>query len=184
MLDVTEVYRVDPRDFELRPFQDRVLELVRLFDESVVVRLRIAGTIAAGEPIEALKGPDEVVEVRAPLRLAARHRDILRRYLCPALDRATGDAFEIARIITPLLAGLKVSGKAPIDLDPWLFAGVALLIARMGVAAFCGEEEEEESAVEAEVEIAGAADDRQDQAASHGPATVPGRHKGRAPAKP
>ncbi len=31
MLDVTEVYRPDARDFELRPFQDRVLELVRLF---------------------------------------------------------------------------------------------------------------------------------------------------------
>ncbi len=140
MLDVTEVYRVDLRDFEPRPFQDRVLELVRLFHEDQTVRLRILGTIAAGEPIEALPGPGETVEVRGPLHAARQHSALLRRYLCPALARASGDAFEIARVITPLLAGLKASGTVPIDLDPWLFAGLSLLIARMGVAAFCAED--------------------------------------------
>jgi len=146
MLDVTEVYRVDLRDFEPRPFQDRVLELVRLFHEDQTVRLRILGTIAAGEPIEALPGPGETIEVRGPLHAARQHSALLRRYLCPALARASGDAFEIARVITPLLAGLKASGTVPIDLDPWLFAGVSLLIARMGVAAFCAEDPDEDDA--------------------------------------
>jgi len=138
-LDVTEVYRPDPELFEPRPFLDRVLEVVRLFEGGQAVRLRVVGTIAAGEPIEALAEP-ETVEVRGPLHLARRHRALLQRYLCPALDRASSDAFEIARVITPLLAGLKASGNVPLDLDPWLFAGVALLIARTGVAAFCAEE--------------------------------------------
>jgi len=163
VLDITEVYRPDPDVFELRPFQDRVLELVRLFDADAVVRLRVVGTIAAGEPIEALQGPGEVVEVRAPLHVAQRHRDVLRRHLCPALDRATGDAFEIARLVTPLLAGLKVSGKVPIDLDPWLFAGVALLIARMGVAAFCAEDQKVVG--DAEVAAEGGASEPQESVA-------------------
>lgn len=163
MLDVTEVYRIDPRDFELRPFQDRVLELVRLFHEDPVVRLRILGTIAAGAPIEALPGSGETVEVRGPLQSARRHRALLRRYLCPALDRASGDAFEIARIITPLLVGLKASGQVQIDLDPWLFAGIALLIARTGVAAFCGEDEEVVGDADATTE--GGADIRPEKAA-------------------
>jgi len=149
VLDVAEVYRPDPELCEPRPFLDRVLEVVRLFEDGQVVRLRVMGTIAAGEPIEALEEP-EAVEVRGPLRLAWGHRAALRRYLCPALDRASSDAFEIARVITPLLAGLKAAGSVPLDLDPWLFAGVALLIARTGVAAFCAEEQEDGGAMDAE----------------------------------
>lgn len=143
MLDVTEVYRPDADDFDLRPFEDRVLELVGLFHDTPAVRLRVLGRIAAGEPIEALPDPGEPLDLISPERAARRHPalHLLRGYLCPALDRVSGDAFEIARVITPLLAGLKLAGTAPIDLDPWLFAGLALLIARGGVAAFCGEGE-------------------------------------------
>jgi len=145
MLTAIDVYRPHPEDFELQPFQDRVLEVVRLFEDAPVVRLRIRGTIAAGKPIEAVPD-DETVEVRGPLHAARRHRAALRHYLCPALNRVSGDAFEIARIVTPLLAGLKLSGHAPadVDLDPWLFAGVSLLVARMGVAAFCAEDEKDD----------------------------------------
>ncbi len=149
MLTVTDVYRPQEDNFELRPFQDRVLELVRLFEASPAVRLRVVGTIAAGAPIEAPGEPEEVT-VRSPLHAARRHRDLhgLRRYLCPALQSASGDAFQIARVITPLLAGLQISGKVPIDLDPWLFAGISLLIARMGVASFCAGDEDNDDAAE------------------------------------
>lgn len=143
MRDVTEVYRPDAATFDLRQFEDRVLELVGLFHDTPAVRLRVLGRIAAGEPIEALPDPGEPLDLISPERAARRHPALhrLRGYLCPALDRVSGDAFEIARVITPLLAGLKLAGTAPIDLDPWLFAGMALLIARGGVAAFCGEGE-------------------------------------------
>jgi hypothetical protein len=168
MLDVTEIYRPDTRDFELQPFQDRVLELVRLFERESVVRLRVAGAIAAGEPIEAIAEP-EAVELRGPAESPRCHRTLhgLRRYLCPALESVSGDAFEVARIITPLLAGLRVAGKLPIDLDPWLFAGVSLLIARMGVAAFCADEEGDEGMDGGTADAAGAPTARSGSA-SHG----------------
>jgi hypothetical protein len=142
MLAIEEVYVPNLLTFELRPFQDRVLELVRLFDTAPAVRIRIIGTIAAGEPIEAVEGPGDVVEIQGPETVLHRHRQLvstLRSYLCPYLHSASSDAFEIARVITPVLAGLKLSGKVPIELDPWIFAGIALMIARMGVAGFCTE---------------------------------------------
>ena len=149
---VEEVYLADPHTVELPPFLDRVLELVRLFRDAPAVRIRILGAIAAGEPIEALEGPDEEIELRDPDTMVRRHPAFhdLRRYLCPVLQSASGDAFEVARIITPLLVGLKLSGKVTIDLNPWIFAGIALVIERMGVAAFCaGYETGEDEAREA-----------------------------------
>lgn len=180
MLTVTDVYRPQVDNFELRPFQDAVLELVRLFEVSPAVRLRVVGTIAAGAPIEAPGEPEEVT-VRSPLHAARRHRDLrgLRRYLCPALQSASGDAFQIARVITPLLAGLQISGKVPIDLDPWLFAGVSLLIARMGVASFCAGDEDNDDAEGQEVgaEIEQPRTGGQDQ--GHAAPTLTGGERGR-----
>lgn len=140
VLSVEEVYRPKPLTFELHPFEDRVLELVRLFYDAPTLRLRIIGTIAAGEPIEAFEEA-EATEIHGPEAVARRHPHLplLRAYLCPALQSVSGDAFEVARVITPMLAALKLSGKVPIDLDPWLFAGIALMVGRMGVAAFCAE---------------------------------------------
>lgn len=136
---VEEVYLPDPSSLELQPFLDRVLELVRLFHHTPSVRIRILGTIAAGEPIEALEGAEDAIALRDPDAAVRRHPAFhdLRRYLCPSLQSISHDAFEVARIITPLLVGLKLSGKLAIDLDPWIFAGIALLVERMGVAAFC-----------------------------------------------
>lgn len=141
MLAVEEVYLPDPRTMELGPFIDRVTEIVRLFHTTPVVRIRILGTIAAGEPIEALDGEEEHFAVRAPDSIVRTHHafHVLRHYLCPSLQSISSDAFEVARVITPLLVGLKLSGKIDIDLDPWLFAGITLLIERMGVAAFCAD---------------------------------------------
>jgi len=113
--------------------------------------------------------------VRAPLSEAVRHWDVLRRRLCPTLDRATGDAFEIMRIVTPVLAGLKVLGEAPIDLDPWLFTDVALLIARTSMATF--HSEDEKFVRDAEVVDVGAS---QERVASRRPSADTVRYAGRA----
>src|SRR5579864_9001253 len=139
MLAVEEVYLLDAHTVELWPFQDRVLEIVRLFHNSPIVRIRILGIIAAGEPIEALEGEAESINVRGPDILVQRHPAFhaVQRHLCPSLLSVSNDAFEVARVITPLLIGLKLTGKVAIDLDPWLFAGIALVVERMGVAAFC-----------------------------------------------
>lgn len=141
LTQVAEVYLPGPALFELDPFLDRVLTLVRLFHHTPALRLYIRGTIAAGQPIEAFEEPGEPLTLPGPVNVARRHPLLpqLRRYLCPALDRASSDAFEIARVITPVLAGLRLSGTVPFDLDPWLVAGLALMIERMGVAAFCAD---------------------------------------------
>jgi hypothetical protein len=99
-------------------------------------------------PEHASEEPAESVTIRGPFHAVRRSPLLprLRRHLCPALERVSGDAFEIARLITPLLAALKISGKEPLNLDPWLFAGLALMIERVGVAAFCAGEEEKDDA--------------------------------------
>src|SRR5207248_9880700 len=97
--------------------------------------------ITCGVTLSATEGPARNVGIRGPAATLRRHRllPLLREYLCPSLQGASSDAFEIARVVTTLLVGLKVSGKVPLDLNPWLFAGVALLVERMGVTAFCAE---------------------------------------------
>lgn len=146
---VEEVYLLDAHTVELWPFQDRVLEIVQLFHDSAIVRIPIVGIIAAGEPIEALGAEVAFIRVRRPDSAVRDHPAFhaLQRYLCPSLLSVSSDVFEVARVMTPLLVGLKLAGKVAIDLDPWLFAGIALLIERMGVAAFCAGYDHDAAAV-------------------------------------
>jgi hypothetical protein len=69
-------------------------------------------------------------------------RDI-RDYLCPALQTAVDDAFEIAKIITPILFGLVIAGTLSIPLVPIFFASISLLVSRMGIASLCLEYDKE-----------------------------------------
>lgn len=85
-MTTTAVYRPDSVEFELDPFLTRVLDIVHLFEHASVVRLRVYGTIAAGEPIAGLE-TEETVEVQGPLDLARRHHAALRRCLCGMLER-------------------------------------------------------------------------------------------------
>jgi hypothetical protein len=60
-----------------------------------------------------------------------------RKYICPALQTVTNDAHDIAKIITPILIPLILAKTISIPLEPIIFAQVALIIARMGVASLC-----------------------------------------------
>jgi hypothetical protein len=64
-------------------------------------------------------------------------RKDMRQHLCPALQSVSNDAFDIAKVSTPVLASLSLAGVLTIPLNPVLFAVIALLIARMGIASFC-----------------------------------------------
>ena len=71
-------------------------------------------------------------------------RDVLkdksiRKFLCPILQRFTGDVMELAKIITPSLATLYAAGLISIPWNPLIVAGVTIVIARIGVASFCTE---------------------------------------------
>lgn len=66
-------------------------------------------------------------------------RPDIRALLCPALQTASDDAFEIAKIATPILVGLVLAGTLTIPLIPTLFASIALTISRLGIASLCAD---------------------------------------------
>ena len=63
----------------------------------------------------------------------------VREYLCPVLKSLSGDVFDIAKVSTPILVSLSLAGAISISLSPVLFAGVFIVVARMGVAAYCAD---------------------------------------------
>ena len=63
--------------------------------------------------------------------------ETIKKYICPALKSASDDAFEISKIITPILAGLSFTGTIDFPLDRLYFAVFSIIIARMGISTFC-----------------------------------------------
>lgn len=61
----------------------------------------------------------------------------VKSYLCPALQSVSDDAFEIAKIIIPILVSLSLAKTITVPLDSLLFALIPLSIARMGIASLC-----------------------------------------------
>lgn len=59
------------------------------------------------------------------------------KYICPALRSVSNDAFEIAKIITPVLAGLSLVGTVSFPLEPLFIGILSIIIARMGISSFC-----------------------------------------------
>lgn len=64
-------------------------------------------------------------------------RKDIRQHLCPALQTVADDAFDIAKVVTPILVPMVLAGTISIPLNPLFFATIALVIARMGVASLC-----------------------------------------------
>lgn len=64
-------------------------------------------------------------------------RQDIKKYLCPALQSVSNDVYEIAKAITPILVTLSFAGPIQVSLEPMLFAMIALIISRMGVAGLC-----------------------------------------------
>ncbi|MEK6751777.1 MAG: hypothetical protein AABZ00_05875 [Chloroflexota bacterium] len=83
--------------------------------------------------IEKLKRDEEARTLATKIIIK---RDV-RKYLCPALQTASNDAYDIAKIITPILIPLILAGTIAIPLQPLLFSHLALSIARMGIASLC-----------------------------------------------
>lgn len=59
--------------------------------------------------------------------------------LCSALRSVSGDAFDIAKLITPVLVTLSYTKVISFALEPLAIAFMALVVARGGVSAFCDE---------------------------------------------
>jgi hypothetical protein len=87
-----------------------------------------------------IKSGDMLIEKSAELVPKAQRivkRKSVRKYLCPALKSVSNDAFEIAKVIIPILAPLSQSVKIP--LDPLLFATIAIVIAKVSIAGLCAD---------------------------------------------
>ena len=77
---------------------------------------------------------EAVLEIYA-IEVVAR-KDI-RAYICPPLQSLSNDAYDIAKVITPILIPLVLAGTLAIPLQPLIFSHISLILARMGVAALC-----------------------------------------------
>lgn len=86
------------------------------------------------KPIVEISFSEELTIERAE-KLVSR-KDI-RKYLCPVLKSVSDDAFEIAKLITPILLSLSLAGTVAIPLSPILFANLAIVISKTGIAALC-----------------------------------------------
>jgi hypothetical protein len=95
-------------------------------DFSAEARVKLAKTL--GELRDAHAKADEVVQSSA-----------FKRALCAVLTSATNDTLEIAKVATPILVGLVAAGTFAIPLSAFAYAGVAVAVSRMGVAAYCAE---------------------------------------------
>lgn len=84
----------------------------------------------------------KVISEQKARELIAR-KDILD-YLCPALQTTSDDAFEIVKVITPILVGLVMAGTLSVPLIPVLFASIGLVVARMGIASLCADYDKNE----------------------------------------
>ncbi len=80
-------------------------------------------------------------KARADQQIAAQilKQHTINTALCKSLRSISNDAFEIAKAITPVLISLKSAGIVDIPLDAFLFATIALTIARTGISAICAE---------------------------------------------
>ena len=67
-------------------------------------------------------------------------QEYIIKILCPPLKSVSNDAFEIAKIITPILVSLFLSGTIQLPLLPPLLSTIAILIAKMGASSLCPKE--------------------------------------------
>lgn len=70
--------------------------------------------------------------------------------ICKALKSVTGDAFAVSKGLIPVFVTLSATGTITLPLNPLVIAFTSLLIARMGIAAFCKDEKPDPAEKESE----------------------------------
>jgi hypothetical protein len=97
--------------------------------EPSLATLLLERPIVENLPLQQKSTPEQARELTV--------KEDIRKYLCPALKSVSDDAFEIAKVITPILLSLSLAGTIVLPLAPMLFANLAVVISKMGVAALC-----------------------------------------------
>jgi hypothetical protein len=67
-----------------------------------------------------------------------------KEIVCAAIQKVGDDTFEIAKFLPPVLVRAILAGTVDFPLIPLYFAGLAVVIARIGIAALCHDVEIEE----------------------------------------
>ena len=94
--------------------------------------------------IRALKNSAEKEQAKEDALEILSRKDI-RKHLCPVLHSVSNDVNDIAKAITPILIPLILAGTIVIPLQPVLFAYIAIIVARMGIAGICGNYDKEKA---------------------------------------
>lgn len=118
----------DSTERDLAAFQeqvDRALELLLDRESS-------SSTVALAYGTE--RGDRDSLEAKAERYLAT---PTLKQRICAALTGAGNDIFDVAKFLTPVVYTTSIAGVVAIPLNPVLYAWMALLIARMGINAYC-----------------------------------------------
>ena len=144
----------DAGGFDVDRFQlgvDKVIaELLDSFGDQVsaISEAWLYGTgpaVIFGDPGPTSKGAKTEAQARSLLKEQA-----VRKAICAALQQGAKSAFDIGKIITPILVGLVLAGTIVFPLTPVLFGMMAIVIAQIGTAALCAEYKGEKASGKAE----------------------------------
>ncbi|NES81300.1 MAG: hypothetical protein F6K10_07750 [Moorea sp. SIO2B7] len=115
------------QEFDAEKFQEQVLKAVEI--------------ISFSERLD----PDEVRPQSSGFRESKKEaeemlkRNDIKQIICPALTTIAGEGVEFAKQITPVLVGAVLAGTITMPLTPFLFAWMALAIAKAGAATICAD---------------------------------------------
>jgi hypothetical protein len=124
-------------EYLLNDFQIEVAKAIRNYRElttSPTARRKVSGK-GSSPRTKRTKYPSAQRMERQVEELVAQPD--FKKYFCPFLKAISNDAFEIAKVITPILIALMAAGKIQINLDPLIFAAISIFIARAGTASVC-----------------------------------------------
>ena len=62
---------------------------------------------------------------------------VVKQALCPYLQPISGEVSDIAKAVTAAMIPLQVAGQLNIRLEPLLFAMVAVILTKIGIAKYC-----------------------------------------------
>lgn len=120
--------------YPIEMLREKIEERRLAFEKAKKVDVNLANHLLEN-PIIWHKSPMETGEDKNIRDVIKKEK--LLKYLCPALRSASDDAFEIAKVITPILLSLAIVGTIVLPLAPSIFASIAVFISKMGIAALC-----------------------------------------------
>jgi hypothetical protein len=132
-------------EIESRPHLRRKMQ-----SPSVCVKITInTGAQEKTKPLHSKKDIDVAIELardmlfdinkeeKSSISTKKTIKEFIRDALCPSLLKTSNDVFEIAKVSTPTLLTLSLSGIISLPIQPVFFAAAAILLAGSSIAKIC-----------------------------------------------